>query len=190
MTFCYYPFDCVIHPSSCHITINWLTDVVVVVWIKSARPPGKCVLRRSVSGGAGAAGATAGRTPTHERTCRPDRQYCLVVSDSEWPSNSFYKPMWILLSCAGHPVCRNWSIILSLPLQNPLNVMVCGDNPSQIKGKKFIAILALSSETTNRSLWGTPYINIVCNIFLHYSEKTDNYFFQWFRRTKCWLIMN
>ena len=31
---------------------------------ESARPPDKCPQRRSVSGGAGTAGATAGRTPT------------------------------------------------------------------------------------------------------------------------------
>jgi len=36
----------------------------VAVLSESARPPDKCVQRRSVSGGAGTAGATAGRTPT------------------------------------------------------------------------------------------------------------------------------
>ena len=37
----------------------------VAVLSESARPPDKCVQRRSVSGGAGTAGAIAGRTPTH-----------------------------------------------------------------------------------------------------------------------------
>ena len=56
-----------------------------------ARPPDKCVQRRSVSGGAGTAGATAGRTPTQNavvgRSGRLNshrltrhRQHCLVVS--------------------------------------------------------------------------------------------------------------
>jgi len=36
----------------------------VAVLSESARLPDKCVQRRSVSGGAGTAGATAGRTPT------------------------------------------------------------------------------------------------------------------------------
>jgi len=47
----------------------------------------------------------------------------------------------------------------------------------KLKDKKIITVLALSSETTNRSLWGTTYINSVFHIFMHYSEKTDNYFF-------------
>ena len=38
--------------------------------IESARPPDKCVQRRSVSGGAGTAGATAGRTPTQNALLR------------------------------------------------------------------------------------------------------------------------
>ena len=36
----------------------------VAVGTESARPPDECVKRRSVSGGAGTAGATAGSTPT------------------------------------------------------------------------------------------------------------------------------
>ena len=59
--------------------------------IESARPPDKCVQRRSVSGGAGTAGATAGRTRTQNafvgRSGRLSshrltrhRQHCFVVS--------------------------------------------------------------------------------------------------------------
>jgi len=66
----------------------------VAVWIESARPPDKCVLRRSVSGGAGSAGATAGRTPTQnvvvERSDRLNshrltrhRQHCFAVSGGQ-----------------------------------------------------------------------------------------------------------
>ena len=42
----------------------------VAVWTESARLPDKCVQRRSVSGGAGTAGATAGRTPTQNALVR------------------------------------------------------------------------------------------------------------------------
>jgi len=63
----------------------------VAVGIESARPPDKCVQHRNVSGAAGTAGATAGRTPVQKalvgRSGRLSshrltrhRQHCLVVS--------------------------------------------------------------------------------------------------------------
>ena len=62
-----------------------------LVWRSELNRPDKCVQRRSVSGGAGTAGATAGRTPTQNalvrrsgrlsshRLTRHRQQHCLVV---------------------------------------------------------------------------------------------------------------
>ena len=52
------------------------------VWCELSRPD-KCVQRRSVSGGAGAVGATAGRTPTQNgptQSTPPDMTHSIVLS--------------------------------------------------------------------------------------------------------------
>jgi len=62
----------------------------VAVATESARPPDKCVQRRSVSVGAGTAGATAGRTPTQNALVgwsgrfNSHRLSCLVAGGVNW----------------------------------------------------------------------------------------------------------
>jgi len=70
----------------------------VAVWIESARPPDKCVQRRSVSGGAGTAGATAGRTPTQ------NANFLLLLLWTMWVSVG----IWLCKYNTPSMLIQNW----------------------------------------------------------------------------------
>ena len=138
---------------------------VVSVWTESARPLDKYVERRSVSGGVGTAGATAGRTPTQNARARVSSRVWRAVwighnRNVLWCyRDNVFRRLW-------SPCCRRTHVV-----STGWHTWRCDDNGCQATSRNPCLLHAHGTENTKQNLMTTSteysYLNFFSSQLLH-----------------------